>query len=423
MTQAAQSNHIRFERRTTLAAHEYRKNFHQIDIDVVRAVTSPEADAVTPLMSKIYLRLVDAPAEFWEQKGVLHFSAQVRGGKLIKASDVLCAYLSVTRTTFNKARKWMHEEGVIGYFAAKNGVGIRIFLNRAASSIGTKPTAALQKILQFSHGTFAGRAGTQSVPAFNDPFGDSEISDTEENRRAPKNGADTPSGIENRPENATSATTPVQSHLPPTATADMVSEMNVALPPIYAGAAVTNTTQPSLSTEIEGIITRLKRELEPSVRNAAAHAATRAAAREHAQTRQWLDRHGIPKATRVAQKEAFKVLRSHGVIDHARERARADLAVGRPTKPEIGDDALDRDDGSARMAAAAAAAAEIAARPLTPEEVAEAASTCFALYETQGREVEETLRGISVEAGGWVLAHDVLKVREATQALILGRGE
>jgi hypothetical protein len=57
----------RFVRKTQLGPNEYRKNFHQIDREVMAAITSQEADRVTPLMSKIYLRMVNAPERFWER--------------------------------------------------------------------------------------------------------------------------------------------------------------------------------------------------------------------------------------------------------------------------------------------------------------------------------------------------------------------
>lgn len=183
----------RFARRTSLAPNEYHKNFHKIDEEVIAVMTSPEADAVTPLMSKIYLRLVNAPREFWEQKGVLRFTAQEKEGKLVKASTVLCDYLCVARATVSKALKWMHEQGIIGYFAAKNGVGVRIFLNRATSSIGVRPITTDQKFLQFPGGSNEAQAGSQNEPAFNDSFAVSEKSDTDINSHAPKNGAAPPS--------------------------------------------------------------------------------------------------------------------------------------------------------------------------------------------------------------------------------------
>lgn len=43
--------------------------------DIVELITSEEADEVTPLMSKIYYRLLAAPPEWWESKEAL----RVRG--------------------------------------------------------------------------------------------------------------------------------------------------------------------------------------------------------------------------------------------------------------------------------------------------------------------------------------------------------
>src|SRR3712207_8744426 len=44
---------------------------------------------------------------------------------------------------------------------------------------------------------------------------------------------------------------------------------------------------------------------------------------------EWLENRGLPKAARVAQREAYNVLKNHGVISAVAERARADLEVGR----------------------------------------------------------------------------------------------
>src|ERR671912_564142 len=150
MTAAQPYLSSRFVRKTQLAANEYHKNFYKLDGDIIAAITSAEADRVTPLMSKIYLRLVNAPSEYWEREGVLRFEAQCREGKQVKAWDVLCEALGVASATANKAITWLHDSGIIGYFAGKNGVGIRIFLNRAAASIGVRASSAGQKILHFA---------------------------------------------------------------------------------------------------------------------------------------------------------------------------------------------------------------------------------------------------------------------------------
>src|SRR5215213_8361850 len=136
---AAQPNFSnRFVRKTQLGANEYHKNFFKLDEEITAAITSAEADKVTPLMSKIYLRMVNAPDRYWEREGVLRFEAEFREGKQVKAWDLLCETLGVASATANKAIAWLREEGIIGYFAGKNGAGLRIFLNRAGSSIGVR---------------------------------------------------------------------------------------------------------------------------------------------------------------------------------------------------------------------------------------------------------------------------------------------
>ena len=98
----------RFVRKTRLAPGEYRKNFHQIDREVVAALTSAEADRITPLMSKIYLRMVNAPESFWEREGVLRIESEVRGEQLVKAWAVFCDLVGVASATASKAIRWMH---------------------------------------------------------------------------------------------------------------------------------------------------------------------------------------------------------------------------------------------------------------------------------------------------------------------------
>src|SRR5918912_336761 len=93
---AAQPNFAHpFVRKTQLAANEYHKNFYKLDQRVVAAITSAEADEVTPLMSKIYLRLVNAPTQYWEREGVLRFEAERREAGQVKAWNVLCETLGV----------------------------------------------------------------------------------------------------------------------------------------------------------------------------------------------------------------------------------------------------------------------------------------------------------------------------------------
>ncbi|HVG22068.1 MAG TPA: hypothetical protein VNI02_23740 [Blastocatellia bacterium] len=360
----------RFIRKTELGSNEYRKRFRQIDDEIIAAITSPEADRVTPLMSKIYLRLANAPDGYWERQGVLRFEAEIREGKRQKAWGVLCEILSVSSATANKALTWMHKEGIIGYFSGKNGVGLRIFLNRAVSSIGIKPVPAGKKILAFSHASSGEARASRSETAFNDTFGELESLDQDINSRAPKNGADN-----SQPDKVTSEHTGGYAQKPRVTTA-------------------ANTTAripgegPSLPA-LEEIVRKLKVELEPALRNVA----VQAAAREHERTREWLENRGLPKAARVAQREAFNVLRQFGVVKDSGRRARAELMVGQHDH------------------------AQYKPRLLTDDEVREVAEICVSMLEGHGQAIDVTLAEISAEAGGYLLAEDAPKVHELAESL------
>jgi len=362
----------RFIRKTQLSQGEYHRNFHQIDNEIIDTITSREADQVTPLMSKIYLRLTRAPTKFWERDGVLRFEAEFREtGKPVKAWAALCQLLGVASATASKALTWLHDVGIIGYFAGKNGVGIRIFLNRAASSIGTRPGVGGKKILEFAPASLDERRASANEAAFNDSFAVREVSDTEINPRAPKNGAD------NEPVVKISSDPASTSSSNPCAAIELKGREAQA-----EAAAI------SSADSINQLVRRLKCELEPTLQSAAAQAARR----EHERTREWLDKCGIPKATRVAQREAYNVLRSHGVISGFRQRARAELEVGRSQYAPL-------------------------AKPLSPAESKELAEMCVAMLDTQGQAIEVTLAEISAESGGFLLAEDAPGVRALAIAM------
>jgi hypothetical protein len=360
----------RFVRKTQLAPGEYRKNFHQIDREILTAVTSKEADAVTPLMSKIYLRLVNAPGRFWERVGVLRIEAELREEKVLKAWAVLCDLVGVSSATASKALRWMHEQGIIGYFAGKNGVGIRVFLNRASSSIGSRVSS--KKILEFPPASAAEGCASRNEAAFRDSYADSEVLETDINPRAPKNGAES---------------TRVVKALPPVQRLEPASLLPWS----------TGTTQEPFDPESTDKLVRvLLGRLEPAVHAAAAQAA----AREHERTREWLESRGLPKAARVAQREAFNLLRRQGLIG-TDERMRAGIEVGR------------------RQSTPAEA------RQLSPAELGELAETCVAMLEVHGQAIDVTLAELDAEVGGVLRAEDAPKVRELALALASdgGKGE
>ncbi len=367
----------RFVRRTQLGSHEYRKNFRQIDGDVISAVTSEEADRVTPLMSKIYLRLVHMPAKYWEKEGVLRFEGEPREDGQITAWEALCEAVGVASATARKALRWMHEQGIIGYFAGKNGVGIRIFLNRASSSIGTR--AAGKKILEFPHASSQGARTSSDEVAFSDSFADLEVSDTDVYPRAPKNGAEQTKAVKKQPDS------------PPT---------RFGHPPLNVGTENARLPQAALRVEVpvEEIVSRLRHEFEPLLQSAV----RQAAAREHERTREWLESKGLPKAARVAQHEAYSVLRKYGVISES--------ARGVSSRAGVGQNSYAPPDP----------------HPLSNDEVNDLAQACLAMLEAQGQAIEVTLSEMSVEAGGFLLPEDAGRVRERANSSFDagdGRGE
>ncbi|MCA1615625.1 MAG: hypothetical protein LC800_16295, partial [Acidobacteria bacterium] len=98
----------------------------------------------------------------------------------------LFLFVGVAGATASKALAWMHEQGIIGYFSGKNGVGMRIFLNRANSSIGVRNGSAGKKILAFHPASHAVAPASAQEAAFNDSFAVKEISDQDLNPPAPK---------------------------------------------------------------------------------------------------------------------------------------------------------------------------------------------------------------------------------------------
>lgn len=147
---------------------------------------------------------------------------------------------------------------------------------------------------------------------------------------------------------------------------------------------------------LEEIFARLKGELEPCLKAAAAQAA----AREIERTREWFETRALPKAVRVAQHETYGLLRKHARAGERSRPATFEHADGRQAADNL----------------------RPSARTLTPEEVRETAEACVALLEAQGKAVEATLAEMSCEAGGWLPAHEAARVREAAR-LLLARNE
>lgn len=364
--------------RTTLLPGEYRADFRQIDRDAIRLVRSRAAREVTKLMAHVYLCLIDAPIKFRERDGVLRFTGEVREGKTVTAWEQLTELLEVADGTAHKALAWMAELKLIGYFAGKNGVGIRIFLNRAASSVRKEAEQGQKNLRRIPAAAGAARVSPDAMPSNNcgRKFVDEKI-----NPHAPKSSATTQNLDE-----ISSKQSPILDQQP----------QPLSQPQDASYVAVWQYPHTVLGAEV---MERLKRELEPCVRNAATQAASQVAAREHERTREWLDKHGLPKAARVAQREAYQIFRQEKGKLSAEQRARAELQVGRgPVTYPL----------------------STATKACTPAEIAEAAEMCLTMLEVQGKPIEETLDEFSVE-GGWLLLDDVPRVREAAGEILRAR--
>jgi len=358
-TAPAGTSSQRFLRRTSFRECEYHTNFRKIDRDIISALVSDEASSVTGQMSKVYLSLVNAPAEYWEREGVLRLMGEEQEGRNRTAWEQLVSLVGVASATARKALQWMSEQAIIGYYAGKNGVGIRIFMNHAYSSIGNRPPSG-QKNLRLVRTSSSVAPASFSEVAFNDSFAVSEVSDSDLKSRAPKNGAESERLDKKSPDLAPPAPCHHSHDLIP----------------------------------LEGMTMQLRAELEPAIQLAV----RQATAREHERTREWLESRGLPKAARVAQHEAYNVLRKHGVIsDSARtSRAQADIGRSQYTASEP--------------------------HPLSSGEIDELAEACIALLEGKGQSIEVTLSEMSAEAGGLLLAEDAPHVRAKAGALLIAKG-
>ncbi|HEX8282814.1 MAG TPA: hypothetical protein VF588_05645 [Pyrinomonadaceae bacterium] len=359
----------KFLRKTTLRDTEANTNFRMLDDDVAEAITSAAADEVTPLMSKVYTRLLLTPAEWREGERVLRFAGQEREGKWVTAWEQLRRHLRVSSETANKALRWMHCQGIIGYYSGKNGVGIRIFLNRAANSVARRRGVATQKFLSFAPASDSPPRTSPGETPFNDSFAVSEILDKDLTPSAPKNGAETQTFFEKRLEKSSRPTT----HPAPEPEPD---------------GRQTSPTPPLMEVPVERVIARLRSELGPALQSMA----RQAAAGEHERTREWLESRGLPKAARVAQCETYEVLRRQGLLKESSKSSHAEVGRGGfvPSAP----------------------------RSLPECEIIELAEACVALYEAKGQPVELTLSEMNVAAGGFLLPEDAYRVLEKVEFLL-----
>ena len=359
----------KFLRKTTLRDTEANTNFRMLDDDVAEAITSAAADEVTPLMSKIYTRLLLTPAEWREGARVLRFAGHEREGKWVTAWEQLRGHLRVSSQTANKALHWMHGQGIIGYFSGKNGVGIRIFLNRAANSIAQRRELRSQKILALAPASNGLPRTSPGETPFTDSFAVRETLDSDIYPDAPKNGA----GVQTFSDSLFEQTT---------------HPTRRALHEPCPNEERSSRTNSHSEVQVDRFVSRLRSELEPALRQLA----KQAAAGEHERTREWLESKGLPKAARVAQRETYNVLRRQGLLKDSAKNSHAEVGRG----------------GSTACTPC----------PLPEGEVLELAEACVALLEVKGQPVELTLSEMNVASGGFLLPEDVGRVFEKVEGLL-----
>lgn len=290
------SGQTQFIRKTTLAPEEYRANFTITDNEIIDTITSAEALSVTTLMPAIYLRLQRAPLDLLEREGVLRFTGGDEEGKAMTAWEQLCKLTGVSNSTLSKALKWLHNRGVIGYDAHKNGIGIRIFLNRAASSIRRRDG---QKNLRLVGTPASVAPAPQNGTAFKEHGSKTDL-DNDINPRADARN-DSPVCNELLPP-------PSASEIRPAATSHL--------------KAVPHSTV----TREREVPTALAQEIIAELRAEIAKAANRQADN----TREWFLNYGLPKATRVAQRETYDLLRAYGVIT---KKPQSTACIGQNSEP------------------------------------------------------------------------------------------
>jgi hypothetical protein len=355
-----------FVRRTTLNEHERRVNFKQIDNDVIRAITSAEAREVTPQMATIYLTLLAAPSQCWERAGVLHFVGEEGEAGRLTAWEQMRHITGVANSTLSKALDWMRRKGVIGYDARANGIGIRVFFNRAASSIrrdgagqetsrcagerqGERQRAG-QGSDRWSEGTaqkflriFPTPSPNVPTPTSGAPFREGKFENIRENyfpRASAREGA----AVENSSFNLTPSESPESPDRQRVSnlgnSQDVLGNALTDQAAATAGRRVLagetrnsaksamnfhSTTNPGYS----GVDAKVMDTLTRKVADALRPEIDLAVRRETEDAREWFLKYGLPKATRVAQRETYDLLRAQGVIAKKSDSAR----VGQAPEP------------------------------------------------------------------------------------------
>lgn len=94
--------------------------------DILELITSLEAEQVTELMSKIYIGLLYAPAEWWDGNETRRVRGSREEAVATTAWAELVNRLRVTPEEAQKALQWMQEKEIITYREYEGGREIEI---------------------------------------------------------------------------------------------------------------------------------------------------------------------------------------------------------------------------------------------------------------------------------------------------------
>jgi len=94
--------------------------------DIIELISSKEADQVTPLMTKIYYRLLIAPSEWRKSNEALRVRGSTREAIATTAMTELVNWLRVSTEEAQKALQWLHDKQVITYLRHRQQGGQEI---------------------------------------------------------------------------------------------------------------------------------------------------------------------------------------------------------------------------------------------------------------------------------------------------------
>jgi hypothetical protein len=99
----------------------------EIRSDILEKVTSEEEADVTPFLNMIYLRLVNAPVQYWEGKNVLSFAGRAEDGRTVTTAwEQLAQLATVSPEVVRTALAWLNDNEVISLTTSQEGQEIVI---------------------------------------------------------------------------------------------------------------------------------------------------------------------------------------------------------------------------------------------------------------------------------------------------------